>query len=128
MINQIKKWMSGGQEDFVTPKDTTVVFNLQYRHLLVGILKIEDGIWSFQYSDDFKKQSKLKPLPDFPNVDKVYESEELYPFFLHRIPSTKQPKVQKEIAAHNIEATNTADLLRLFGTESISNPFRLQVM
>ncbi len=89
---------------------------------------MENGLWSFQYSDDFRNQIKLKPLPDFPNVDKVYKSEELYPFFLHRIPSIKQPKVQKEIEANNIDATNTADLLRLFGKESISNPFLLQAV
>jgi len=126
MINQIKKWISGGQEDFITPKETVVIFKLSYQNLLVGELKLEFGKWSFQYSEDFKNQDKLKPLPDFPSLEKVYESEELYPFFLHRIPSIKQPKVQKEIKENNLDATNEVDLLKFFGRESISNPYLLR--
>lgn len=126
MINLFKRWKTEGQEDLVTPKDITIVFNLQYKRLLVGVLKLEKGVWSFEYSMDFKNQNKIKPLPDFPDLGKVYQSEELYPFFLHRIPSQKQPKVQKEIEINNIDATNEAELLRFFGRESISNPFSLQ--
>lgn len=125
-INQFKKWLTGGQEDLVTPKDTTIIFKLSYKNLLVGTLKLENSEWSFQYSEAFKNQERIKPLPDFPNLDKVYMSKELYPFFLHRIPSIKQPKVQEEIQANNIDSTNEVDLLRLFGRKSITNPFLLQ--
>jgi len=119
------RWKTKGQEDLVTPKDEKIVFHLNYKNLLVGMLKLDDGIWGFQYSDDFKNQDRIKPLPDFPNLDKVYKSPELYPFFLHRIPSTKQPKVQKEIQEHDIDPKNEVDLLRFFGLRSISNPFLL---
>ena len=125
MINYFKKWKTKGQEDLKVPQDETIVFELKYKKLLVAILKLEKGIWSFSYSQAFKKQDLLKPLPDFPNLDKVYENKELYPFFLYRIPSVKQPKVQKEIKKHNIDATNETDLLKFFGLHSISNPFLL---
>ncbi|MEZ4952621.1 MAG: HipA N-terminal domain-containing protein [Saprospiraceae bacterium] len=125
MIKYLKRWKTDDQEDLVTPTDETRIFELKYRRLLVGTLKLEDGIWSFQYSKEFKEQTTIKPLTDFPNVDKVYASEELYPFFVERIPSTKQPKVQKVIRENNIDATNEADLLRYFGLHSISNPFSL---
>lgn len=119
-------WKTEGQEELLTPKDQEVIFNLKYKHLHIGTLKLKKGIWSFSYSEEFKKQDRIKPLPDFSQVDKVYKSEDLYPFFLHRIPSTKQPKVQKEIKEHKVDATNEVDLLRLFGRHSISNPFLLQ--
>jgi hypothetical protein len=53
---------------------------------------------------------------------------------LHKtlIPTIKEPsqapnnpKVQKEISKNNIDPTNEAALLRLFGVHSISNPFLL---
>jgi len=125
MLNIFNRWKAKGQEDFVTPEDTSVIFHLKYKHLPIGVLELKAGKWSFRYTDEFKNQERLKPLPDFPKLEKVYESEELYPFFLHRIPSTKQPKVQKTIADNNIDATNEVDLLRWFGREAITNPFVL---
>jgi len=125
MIKYLKKWKSEGYEDLKAPTDETIVFDLKYKKLSIGTLKLEKGIWSFRYSTEFKNQDLLKPLPDFPNLKKVYENKELYPFFLHRIPSTKQPKVQKVIKKHNIDATNEAALLKLFGLHSITNPFLL---
>lgn len=126
MIKLFKKWKTDGQEGIKTPQDEKIIFELKYKSLLVGILKLEKGVWSFQYSDAFKKQQLIKPLPDFPNIDKVYNSEELYPFFLDRIPSVKQPKVQKKIQKNNIDATNEVALLKFFGFQSISNPFLLR--
>lgn len=121
----LKKWKVEGQEEMLTPTDEKIVFSLNYKNLTLGILKLEDGLWSFRYSEDFKRQDKIKPLSDFPILEMVYESQELYPFFLHRIPSTKQPKVQKAIKERNLDATNEAALLKFFGKESISNPFSL---
>ena len=114
------------RDSLITPEDKTIIFNLNYKNLLIGVLKLENGIWSFQYSEDFKNQNKVKVLPDFPNIKKVYESKELYPFFLHRIPSQKQPKVRQKIKENHIDAANEVELLRFFGKKSISNPFLLQ--
>lgn len=123
---KIKKWLIGDQEDFVVPTNTIVEFSLKYKSLIIGILKLADGIWTFKYSNDFKNQDKIKPLPDFPNIEKEYTSEELYPFFLNRIPSPKQPKVQKAIEKEELmDANNPVELLAFFGRKSISNPFLL---
>lgn len=97
MFEIFSKWKAEGQQDIRTPKDETVEFKLTYKNLIIGILKLENGIWSFRYSEDFKTQDVIKPLLDFPKLEAVYKSEDLYPFFLQRIPSTKQPKVQKAI-------------------------------
>lgn len=125
MLNIFKKWNAEGQEDIQTPKNETVEFKLTYKRLLIGFLKLDKGVWSFHYSEDFKSQDVIKPLLDFPNLETVYKSEALYPFFLERIPSTKQPKVQKVIKENKINPKNEVDLLKFFGIETISNPFSL---
>ncbi len=126
--NTRKLWKTEEQENIITPLNETVVFELKYKDLLIGWLKLEKGVWSFAYSDAFKLQSEILPLSDFPSLDKEYSSEELYPFFVHRIPSMKQPKVQKVIRAKKIDSTNEVALLKLFGVRSISNPFLLHAV
>lgn len=126
MIKLFQRWKTEGHESLHTPEYEKVTFKLSYKKLLVGELKLKDGVWSYQYSDDFKNQNEIKPIPDFPSINKIYESKELYPFFLHRIPSIKQPKVQEKIKKNNLDETNEVDLLRLFGLRSISNPFLLK--
>jgi len=119
-------WKSEGQEIIQTPQNLSVIFELIYETLTIGSLKLEKGFWTFEYSDDFKSQSDIQLLTDFPDVDKVYKSKELLPFFMQRIPSMSQPKVQDVIRKEKIDKTNEAELLKRFGEKSISNPFKLQ--
>ncbi|CAN5121515.1 hypothetical protein BH23BAC3_BH23BAC3_18260 [soil metagenome] len=83
-------------------------------------------MWHFAYSNEFKEQDQIPPLPDFPNVQKVYTKDELWPFFIIRIPSLKQPKVQKIISKEDIDSTSQFELLKRFSEKSISNPFQLK--
>lgn len=121
MINRILKFFKSedGHEESFTPTDVEVTFRLTHRSLEVGTLSLKTGEWTFQYSETFKQQGKIKPLLDFPNVNKVYISEELYPFFTQRIPGAGQ-NVRKS------ENLNEVDLLKKFGKQTISNPFVLQ--
>lgn len=129
MLSKLKNlWKSEGQEDIITPQDYDADFKLTYKKLKVGTLSLRKGIWSFQYAEEFKSQDLVKPLLDFPDVEKVYSSEELQPFFAHRIPGTGQPKVKKILAEENIDAKNEAKMLERFGKKTITNPFRLQVV
>lgn len=118
-------WNTEEQEDFVTPASLKIVFELKYKDLIIGTLELNESKWIFKYSEIFKGQDELKPLPDFPNIDKVYMNEELYPFFLIRIPSLKQPRVQKEIEENQLDSSNAVELLKHFGRKSIANPFDL---
>jgi HipA N-terminal domain len=123
MIKHILKLFKSeeGQEDFYTPTDVEVVFSLTYRALEIGTLSLNEGQWTFQYSESFKKQDKIKPLLDFPNVNRKYTSEELYPFFIQRIPGVGQN-------ARKFENLSEVDLLKKFGKQTISNPFVLQAV
>lgn len=121
-------WKSEGQENIVTPKDVYATFILTYKNLEVGTLTLNEGVWSFRYSEDFKIQEVIKPLVDFPDTEKEYYSNELPPFFAHRIPGLGQPKVLKIIEKEKIDANNEAQMLKRFGKISITNPFHLEMI
>lgn len=120
-------WKTEGQMEIITPRHADFGFSLCFDDLVVGTLHLTDGEWVFKYSEAFKAQNEIKPITEFPRVDKVYKAKDLFPFFVHRIPSLSQPKVQSTIKQENIEP-NEASLLKRFGEHSISNPFRLKVV
>lgn len=130
MINSIKKllWKVEGHENIYTPKDIDISFKLTIRKLEVGTLSLKNGIWTFKYAEVFKTQDQIKPLPDFPKVEKIYRSEELYPFFVQRIPGLGQTKVKETIAEEKIDEHNEAALLKRFGRFTITNPFELKAL
>ena len=130
MVNKLKNilfWRTEGFEDLKTPQNTIARFELSYKALIIGYLTLNEGKWSFSYSNDFVNQKWLLPIIDFPNVKKVYVSEELWPFFTSRIPSNSQPDVQNIIRSRNIDAGNEVFLLNLFGKRTITNPFLLEM-
>lgn len=124
----IRLWKSEGQENIITPQEYDVDFQLTYKDLKVGTLCLHSGTWTFKYSEEFKNQDQIKPLVDFPDVEREYCSDELQPFFAHRIPGLGQPKIQKIIKAEQIDAQNEAKLLERFGKVSITNPFQLSLI
>ena len=118
-----------GQDEVATPSDETASFRLRFGDLEVADLTLEKGIWEFQYTDSFRRQlSKggVQPLIDFPDANRAYRSQHLWPFFVARIPSVAQPRVQEEIVRRGLDQTSAPQLLKAFGERSISNPFVLQ--
>lgn len=103
-------------------------FALMYKQLVIGKLLIYQGEYTFQYSDEFRLQSSLSTIADFPRLDKIYKSSSLWPFFLSRIPSINTPSVSDRIKKHHIDYKNKAEMLRFFGRRSINNPFVLEEM
>ena len=124
------RWLKAeGQEGIETPQTEEATFRLDFGDLEVGTLELRAGVWEFRYSDTFRHQvgteGGVRPLIDFPDVSKPYRSDELWPFFMARIPSPAQPRILAEITRRGIDRTSTLDLLRAFGEWSIANPFRL---
>ena len=126
-ISTLKKILSrqDGREQLQTPKHEEANFRLQYRDLDVGYLSHHDGKWHFEYTDDFRLQTNVCPLIDFPHTDKHYTSEVLWPFFAIRIPGLGQPAVQRVIREENLDKHNEAQLLKRFGKMTIANPYIL---
>jgi len=128
MLSIIKKWFNKGEADLEIhlPKDETDTFILKVENVELGVLHCENGEWEFKYSDGFKtKQDTYTHIVGFPNVNKIYHSDTLWPFFRIRIPGLKQPSVQEIIKKENIDQHNEAALLKRFGQKTIANPYEL---
>jgi HipA-like protein len=126
MIGSIKKlWNVEGMEFNNTPTGINGVFHLIYGKQLVGVLTYSDNKWIFEYSTEYKNKSSMQPIIDFPDKEKVYTDNQLWPFFATRIPSLNQPYQIKKIQKANIQENDSVGLLKLFGKETITNPFRL---
>lgn len=120
-----KLWKTEGQSGISTPAHEVAVFILIYNELKIGFLTLNEGVWEFAYTDEFKNQNTISPLVQFPDSGKVYTSQELWPFFSYRIPGLSQPSVQKIIKKDSIDQTNEVALLKKFGEFSVYNPFKL---
>ncbi len=99
-------------------------FSLLYKSTVVAHLFCENGKWTFRYDAGFKELG-LNPIVGFPNLEAVYVSEDLWPFFAYRIPSLKQPTVKKILDKEKIGADDQVKLLAHFGRRTIANPFEL---
>lgn len=114
-----------GHEDLETPSDIKAAFELKYKTLTVGYLELNHGVWKFSYSNEFKEQDELRPIVQFPDTNKVYQNEELWPFFTIRIPGLNQPEIENILESENIDRSNEVELLKRFGEKTISNPYEL---
>ncbi len=101
-------------------------FQLLFEDSLIGTLEYLDGKWIFKYSDEFKKSQFVLPLIDFPDIEKVYEFDELMPFFATRIPNLNQPYHEQKLEKLEGDKTSLVSLLKIFGKKSINNPFELK--
>jgi len=119
----IRGWL--GRESIQTPAEARAHFRLCYGELPVVDLSVKDGVWTLRYTDEFRSQDKLRPLVEFPDVNRTYASEELWPSFSMRIPSLQQSSIRRIVDREKIDETDEVELLRRFGRRSIANPFEL---
>jgi len=103
-----------------------IKFALKIKDLIIGLLLVENGQWTFRYSEEFRAQSKYARLTGFSDLNKIYKAEVLWPFFKIRIPELKQPMIKDIIKAENLDQKNEAVLLKRFGEKSMSNPYILE--
>lgn len=103
-------------------------FIVKIDDLIVGYLARKNNLWQFKYSNDFKNQKEYYRLVGFSDLNKIYKSEVLWPFFKIRIPGLKQPMIQEIIDSDRLDTTDEAALLKRFGRRSISNPYILEAI
>jgi len=135
MKNKIKKiftkltpWSIGEEfssSNLNSKKDAQ--FILTYKGKKIGILEHKNNKWRFWYDEQYKKELFIAPIIDFPIVDKIYEFDELPPFFAARIPSLNQPFHFKKLLKYNGDKNDLVSLLEIFGQKSINNPFELML-
>ncbi len=130
MISKLINWLSKNEDDFEMqlqlPENKDGKFVLMVDGMRIGTLHCEKREWFFKYTDEFKKHSdEYNHIVGFPDLNKIYKSESLWPFFQIRIPGLKKPAVQEIIAKEKIDQSNEVALLKRFGKKTISNPYEL---
>lgn len=123
VINKI--WGPQEFEDLTIPENQKVIFKLYYNSMHIGTLELNNNEWFFYYSDEFKNSKELSTIVDFPDKNKIYKTKYLWPYFMTRIPSLKQPYIKNLIIKKNIDSNNLVDLLKNFGEKTITTPFDL---
>ena len=124
-LKRFIEWL-GFKKSVQAAPGVSAKFFLKYRDLLVGTLSVHDGIWTFEYSEDFRQSDILRPIVEFPDINKIYQSEELWQFFTSRIPSPEQAEVEEILRREHIEEDDAVTLLKRFGRRTVANPFHLE--
>ncbi len=122
MLRKLYNWLKGVEP---LPVEETLALTVMLGDCEVGTLTADKGEWEFLYSEQFRRQNEIKPIVDFPDVQKTYRSRTLWPFFALRIPSPTQPAVRDFIEGRPGRKADEGLLLKEFGTRSVANPFRL---
>lgn len=129
MIRYLKEIFEKSKDEgnvVLDPNKMNGKFTLKIDNLVIGYLSAKNGQWEFAYSEEFKNQDKYYRIVGFSDINKVYKSDVLWPFFKIRIPGLKQPFVKEIIAKEKISDTNEFELLKRFGRNIISNPYILE--
>lgn len=130
MIEKIKRliWKVEGMDYNDSSAMENASFHLIYGKAIIGTLTYKQAQWTFEYDKIFEENSEAAPIMDFPDMKKTYTSKKLWPFFASRIPAINQPYQIRKITKANIDKKDPVALLRLFGKDTITNPFKLLVI
>ncbi len=90
--------------------------------MTVGYLTFEDGWWTFKYDPEYRRRVDLRPIEGFDDLEKVYRSRVLFPFFAVRVPDEQRTDIQRRLAKRDIKDPDTSDLLREFGRRAAASP------
>ncbi|MDP3928856.1 MAG: HipA N-terminal domain-containing protein [Bacteroidota bacterium] len=114
-------------EDFhQMPTNQNAKFILSVDKINIGHLICENGEWFFKYTNEFKNHAEeYKTIVGFPDLNKIYKSDALWPFFQVRIPGLKQPAIREVIENEKIDKDDKVELLKRFGQKTIANPYEL---
>lgn len=61
----------------------------------VGRLELEDGVYRFFYTKGARTLEGFKPFPEMPNLEIIYESNDLFPLFANRLLGEQRPEYVK---------------------------------
>jgi hypothetical protein len=92
------------------------------RPIIVGHLEFDGRMWTFWYDDEYKERADLRPIEGFDDVDRVYQSSVLFPFFAVRVPDIDRDDVRRTLEAAHVRRPEVTDLLRMFGRRVVSSP------
>lgn len=111
-------WHDSDETNLRAAQGSSGRFDLMLGTLLVGTLLYANNQWTFSYSEAYKDQTEHSPLVNFPQLNKEYQSNQLWPFFASRLPGTAQLQKEKDL--------DPVSLLKKYGKHVITNPYTLE--
>jgi HipA-like protein len=122
MLGEVFKRLMGRKRSEKSASFRLVYAPPQGPRVTVGHLTFEKGWWTFEYAPEYRIRSDLRPIEGFDDLQRVYRSKSLFPFFAVRVPDEHRTDVQRRLAQDDIEDPDTSDLLRMFGRKAAASP------
>lgn len=91
----------------------------------VAELKYLQGKYLFRYLPGFRFKG-LASLPGFRDLERDYESVELFPFFEERIPDLRRPEIKESVRAKGLNEQDRLGLLCALGRRSVTDSYELR--
>jgi HipA-like protein len=92
----------------------------------IAELSLQQGRYLFRYLESFKRKG-LTPFPGLPEVDEVYESAELFPYFEERIPDNRVPAIRNWISRKGLPADDKLTLLTVLGRMVATDSYEIRL-
>lgn len=94
----------------------------------VGLLDRREGLYRFRYTRGAEHLEGFSPFPGMPYLDKVYESEELFPLFKNRLLSKSRPEYDAYLTWGGFDPDNPPEPIAILGvTEGRKQTDRYEV-
>ena len=95
--------------------------------VLVGTLRRERSEVVFRYAPEFRRRGELPAIADFPEKDREYRSQTLWPFFEQRLPPIKRADVVRKLKSKSLSAqADRFVLLAELGRTTLTSPYELE--
>lgn len=82
----------------------------------VGELLREGSLYTFRYTAGAYKLPGVALFPGLPDLDKVYQMEDLFPIFKNRLLSKRRPEYKKWLSWGGFDDVDTPDAIAVLGT------------
>lgn len=100
---------------------------IMYGETAVAELSRQQGRYLFRYLEAFKERG-LTPLAGLPDLDEIYESAELFPYFEERIPDTRLLAVRQWIERQGLPVDDKLTLLAVLGRKVVTDCYEIRYM
>ena len=97
------------------------------KRIPIGRLRFKDGYYSFQYTKGALNEKDFRPFESMKNLERVYESKELFPLFKNRLLQKSRPEYQDYLKWLNIKTKSMHPMeeLALTGGVRATDSFEL---
>lgn len=95
--------------------------------ITIGFLEETPDSFVFRYAEEYRRRPGAVPISAFPDLQRIYESKDLWPFFAVRFPPSGRPDVRQLIESKNLSTESTLRRLVELSPRTISNPYRFEM-